>query len=240
MKCQHVEAMYWRQLVRVEGCSIRWFGVVIPADGPLDTSWIPHVNFTPSPWQGGYLDPGYESFESWGKLWGDYTEVIGSQVSAARAKQFLVIPFYKNGQVSNLGDFLVNWRETITAVLTAALNKLDPYALRDTYSYSEIECSSFSNGYMAHQQFYSKGSGVAAAARAVYDLDGVAGGSHWTPAKGVIYRNQMAPRGVNPEGLIYYVGGRWSDFQRVYGGPLNTHACCRNHLLYHGLRLKNG
>ncbi len=240
MKCQSVDGMYWRVLVRVEDCSIRWFGVVIPADGPLDTSSIPHVNFTPTPWQGGYLDPGYESFASWGKLWGDYTEVIGSQITAAKVKQFLVIPFYKNAQTNDLGDFLTKWREVVGAVLTAAINKLDPYALRDTYTYSEIECSSFSNGYMAHHQFYTKGMGVQAAANAIYDLDGVAGGSNWVPVKGVVYRNQMAPRGVNPQGPIYYVGGRWDEFRRIYGGPLNTHACCRNHLLYHGLRLKHG
>ena len=69
----------------------------------------------------------------------------------------------------------------------------------------------------------------------LFDLDGVAGGSTWRPPKGVIYLNRQPPALLNPVGANWYVGARWQNFAPFYGGNLNTHACCRNHLLYHAL-----
>jgi len=53
--------------------------------------------------------------------------------------------------------------------------------------------------------------------------------------KGVIYLNRSAPGRLNPVDRNWYVGGRWQRFAPFYGGNLNTHACCRNHLLYHAV-----
>jgi hypothetical protein len=232
-----VNAVYTRKLVRVDNCSINWFGVVVPA-GSQGQGSMPHVNFTPSPWQGGYQDPGYDSFATWAGLWNDYTSVIGGQMAASGANQILVIPFYRNSQANAMGDFLDNWRDVVAAVITAALNDIDPFLLRDTFTFDPIVTSSFSNGWVAHQHFNSKGNGAAAATKTLFDLDGVAGGSNWVPTNGVIYRNRQAPGSGNPMGNVWYVGGRWgSRFVPLYGGNMNTHACCRNHLLYHGLFL---
>jgi len=233
-----VNPTFIRKLVRVDNCSIKWFAVVIPVDCQGQGS-MPHLNFTPTPWQGGYQDPGYDSFESWAQLWDDYTWEIGGQMTASGADQILVIPFYRNSQSKAMGDFLDNWHDVVAAVITAALNDLDPFMLRDTFTFDQIVTSSFSNGWVAHQHFNQKGNGSAAATRVLFDLDGVAGGSNWVPANGVIYRNRPSPAGGNPVGNIWYVGGRWSSkFAAMYGGNMNTHACCRNHLLYHGLFLK--
>jgi hypothetical protein len=226
-----------RKLVRVENCSINWFGVVIPRYCQGQGA-IPHLNFTPTPYQGHYYDPGYDSFASWGQLWDDYTWVIGGQLAASGANQILVIPFYKNSQTTNLGDFLTNWQEVIAEVITAALLSYDPLILRNDFSFDRIVSSSFSNGYVAHQTFNTQAVGAAAMTDYIFDLDGAAGGSHWRPPNGVIYQNRKSPVNNNPVGNIWYVGGRWgSGFLKVYNGNLNTHAACRNHLLYHGLFL---
>jgi hypothetical protein len=224
-----------RKLVRVDNSSINWYGVVIPR-GSQGQGAVPHINFTPTPDQGHYYDPGYDSFASWGKLWEDYTWVIGGQVAASGANQILVIPFYKNAQTKDLGDFLTNWQEVVAQVITAALISYDPMILRTDFSFSRIVSSSFSNGFVAHMTFNSKGVGAATMTDYVFDLDGAAGGSHWTPPNGVIYRNQKSPVNSNPVGNVWYVGGRWgAGFSKIYNGNLNTHAACRNHLLYHGL-----
>jgi len=231
----NVNTHLFRKLVRVENCSINWYGVVIP-DSCQGQGATPHINFTPTPDQGHYYDPGYDSFTSWGQLWKDYTWVIGGQVAASGADQILVIPFYKNAQQQNLGDFLVNWQEVISQVITEALISYDPMMLRTDFSFDHIVSSSFSNGYVAHQNFNSQAVGAATMTDFIFDLDGVAGGSHWTPPNGVIYRNRKPPGNANPVGNIWYVGERWgSGFAKIYGGNLNTHAACRNHLLYHGL-----
>jgi hypothetical protein len=231
-----VQAQYTRYLVRVEGSSINWFGIAIPWSFTGQTSTVPHINFTPTPIQGGYSDATYESFGGWGKLWDDYTDIIGGQMAASGADQVLVIPFYRTGQQRNLGDFLGNWRSVISAVLTAAINHYDPTALRDTFQFDSIVSSSFSNGWVAHHQFNTQAAGAAAMTDVLFDLDGVAGGSNWRPDNGVIYLNRAPVARVNPVGKHWYVGGRWGrEFTALYGGNLNTHACCRNHLLYHGL-----
>jgi hypothetical protein len=72
----------------------------------------------------------------------------------------------------------------------------------------------------------------------LFDLDGVAGGSNWQPAKGMIYQNRQPPGRSNPVGNTWFVGGRWDDFKQIYGGSVNGHAASRNHLLYHGLWLR--
>ena len=234
-----VSAKYDRRLIRVDGTSINWFGVVVPrnSDGKSLGS-VPHINFTPTPIQGGYSDQTYDSFGGWDGLWRDYTSVIGGQMAASGADQVLVIPFYKTGQAANLGDFLISWKEAVSAVVTAAMDSIDPYRLRDTFTFDRIVSSSFSNGYVAHQGFYTQAAGAAAMTDVLFDLDGQAGGSNWRPAKGVIYLNRKAPGSVNPMGgRHWYVGGRWGDkFKPLYGGgSVNGHAASRNHLLYHGL-----
>ena len=231
----NVTTHLFRKLVRVENCSINWYGVVIPSSCQGQGS-VPHINFTPTPNQGYYYDPGYDSFDSWGQLWKDYTWTIGGQVAASGANQILVIPFYKNSQFTNLGDFLLNWQEVVSQVITEALISYDPMMLRTDFSFDRIVSSSFSNGFNAHMNFNSQAVGAASMTDFVFDLDGAAGGSHWTPSNGVIYRNRKSPVNANPVGNVWYVGERWgAGFSRIYGGHLNTHAACRNHLLYHGL-----
>jgi hypothetical protein len=228
---------YIRKLVRVEGSSIKWFGVVFRTTSGSLTGGIPHINFTPTPIQGGYQDATYDSFGGWANLWRDYTDVIGFQMAASGVNQILVIPFYKTSQQQNLGDFLSNWKEVVAEVIKAAIFSIDIFFLRDGYTFDQIVTSSFSNGWVAHKQFNEKATGAASMTKLIIDLDGQAGGSHWVPSNGVVYRNRP-PAGVNPAGNIWYVGGRWSSkFAGLYGGQLNTHAACRNHLLYHGLKM---
>jgi hypothetical protein len=232
-----VSYCYYRKLVRVEGSSIKWFGVVLRISDGTISAGTPHINFTPTPIQGGYSDATYDSFGGWAQLWDDYTEVIGSQMVAAGVDQILVIPFYMTSQQRNLGDFLTNWQQVVSKVVTSAICSVDIFFLRDSYSFDRIVTSSFSNGWVAHHEFNNKAAGAASMTKSIIDLDGVAGGSHWVPANGVIYRNRTPPVKSNPMGNIWYVGGRWSDkFAALYGGFLNSHAACRNHLLYHGLK----
>jgi hypothetical protein len=238
LRVRYVDAHATRRLVRVEGSSINWFGVVVPdnsAGGALGS--LPHIHFTPTPIQGGYLDGNYDRFASWGKLWEDYTYCIGNQMAAYGSKQVLVIPFYMTAQQQNMGDFLNNWREVVAAVVTAAVNSIDPLRLRNTFTFDRLVSSSFSNGWVAHKQFNTQAIDAAALTDVLFDLDGVAGGSNWRPDNGVIYLNRRPPGADNPvDGLHWYVGGRWgADFQKMYQSVLNTHATCRNHLLYHGL-----
>jgi hypothetical protein len=229
---------YTRKLVRVEGSSIKWFGVVFRNSAGSISGGIPHINFTPTPIQGGYQDGSYDSFAGWANLWRDYTHVVGSQMSAAGVDQIVVIPFYKTSQQRNLGNFLSNWKEVVAEVVKAAIFSVDIFFLRDGYSFDQIVTSSFSNGWVAHQGFINNAAGASSMAKLIIDLDGVAGGSNWTPGKGIIYRNRVPPVKMNPAGNIWYVGGRWSrKFAQIYGGNLNTHAACRNHLLYHGLKM---
>jgi hypothetical protein len=228
---------YIRKLVKVEGSSIKWFGVVFRSTAGLMSGGIPHLNFTPTPIQGGYNDASYSSFGGWGNLWRDYTHVIGSQMVAAGVDQILVIPFYKTSQQRDLGDFLVNWKDVVKKVVEAAIFSVDIFFLRDGYSFDRIVSSSFSNGWVAHQGFNAKASGASAMTQLIVDLDGVAGGSSWTPPNGIIYRNRPVPGKSNPVGNVWYVGNRWSkQFLPIYGGKLNTHAACRNHLLFHALK----
>jgi hypothetical protein len=231
-------ANYVRKLVRVDGSSIKWYGVVVPKSGTGQTAGrIPHINFTPTPIQGGYQDGSYDSFGGWGGLWRDYTSVIGGQIAAAGVDQVLVIPFYRTSQQENLGDFLMNWRDVVSAVVTAAMNSVDPLYLRNTYTFDRIVSSSFSNGWRAHRKFHAEAAGAASMTDVLFDLDGVAGGSNWQPPKGVIYQNRP-PGKSNPAGNVWFVGGRWNDFKSIYGGSVNGHAASRNHLLYHGLWLR--
>jgi len=236
LKTSTVNAVYDRRLVKCEGTSIKWYGVVVPPDANVGS--VLHVNFTPTPIQGGYIDGAYDSFSGWGGLWNDYTEIIGGQMVASGAAQILVIPFYKTSQQRDLGGFLANWKDVVAAVVTAAINSIDLFRLRDGFTFDRIVSSSFSNGYVAHQNFQTQGAGVEAMTDVLFDLDGQAGGSSWRPPKGVIYLNRPAPHGVNPvAGRFWYVGGRWEpNFRVFYGGAgVNGHAASRNHLLYHGL-----
>jgi hypothetical protein len=232
-----VATKYSRLLLRVEGSSIKWFGVVVgrSTENQL-VGAVPHINFTPTPIQGGYADATYDSFDAWGQLWDDYTEIIGGQMAAAGANQVLVIPFYKTAQSNDLGQFLTNWRQVVSAVLATTFNSLNPLLLRDSFEFSSIVSSSFSNGYVAHQNFHGRAVDASEMTSVLFDLDGVAGGSNWRPAKGVIYQNRRSPAKANPVGQIWYVGERWSnEFMKLYGGFVTTHALCRNHLLYHAV-----
>lgn len=232
-----VPASYVRRLVKVDGTSIKWFGVVIPRSGGNTFGSIPHFNFIPTPIQGGYHDSTYDSFAGWGKLWADYTSIIGGQMAASGADQTLVIPFYKTSQYGKLGSFLDNWQEVTAAVITAAINSVDPFRLRNAYTFERIVSSSFSNGWVTHRQF-NGGAGVASRTNVLFDLDGVSASpsSSWRPAQGVIYMNSAPTARGNPVGGMHWsVGGRWKNFAPFYGGTAPTHACCRNHLLHHGL-----
>ena len=226
-----------RRLVRVDGASINWFGVVLPRPLPVGASLgIPHIAFTPTPIQGGYSDATYDTFTGWEKLWGDYTSVIGFQLMASGVSQVLVLPFYRTAQQQDLGDFYINWQSVISAVVSVAVNSVDPLFLSGDYTFQQIVSSSFSNGWVTHREFNTKAVGASAMTSVLFDLDGVAAQSTWQPANGVIYRNQTPPTPDNPQGINWYVGGRWNQFAQFYPpGAMNTHACCRNHLLYHGL-----
>lgn len=236
-----VGAEYTRKLVRVDASSIKWYGVVVPRSVNQDS--IPHVFFTPTPAQGHYFDPGYDSFTSWGKLWDDYTSRIGGQICAATSNQILVIPFYKNSQSQGLGDFSNNWQEVISAVVTAALSAIDPLFLRDTYTFDRLVSSSFSNGWIAHKLFHSS-RGVAAQTNVAFDIDGAAAqptSLGWHPTRAVRYLNRPVPgQQANPVGgREFYVGGRWGEIDKIYAPAdrSKTHFMCSAHLLFHGVTM---
>jgi len=232
-------AQYVRKLVRVDGCSIKWFGVVIPQAADLSLfGRTPHLHFTPTADQAGCSDDSYDSFSGWERMWLDYTESIGGQLAAALVGQILVLPFYRADQQGALGNFLDLWKDATAAAIKAAAHSIDPMYLGDRYEFSRIVSSSFCNGYVAHRHFHSEAPGASAMTDALFDLDGQHDDVTWRPEKGVLYLNR-APEDPDALGHInqWHVGDRWSgEFEALYGGAPNTHACCRNHLLYHGLR----
>jgi hypothetical protein len=223
-----------RRLVRVTGTSIKWFGVVVPmSSGGGVVGGVPHIFFTPTPAQGGYFDGSYDEFTQWADLWDKYTSIIGSQLVVSGAPQILVIPFYKNAQTGRLGSFLTNWREAVGAVLTAAVDSINPLFLRDRFEFDGIYTSSFSNGIATLQNFTMGGDGVAAMTLRAFDLDGQASGSTWRPSNGIRYRNTRAPRGVNPVGDDWFVGGRFALIRESYSATTDHNLC--PFLLLHGL-----
>ena len=234
---------YVRRLVRVDNCSIKWFGVLFNATGgTVQFGSVPHIYFTPHPAQGGYLDPGYDSFKSWHKLWHDYTQAPGRQIVTANKDQVLVVPFYTNAQhQGGLGDFLLNWKEAVTTVVTAAIDSIDPTALRSRFEFKEIYSTSFSDGWIPHSRFFGEGLNVEQMTTRVIDLDGQAAHppSRFRPSKGIIYLDQPPPRGMNPRGNEWYVGGRWTQkiMMDDWKGRFTGHAACSSYLLYHGMRL---
>jgi hypothetical protein len=225
-----------RALVRVPSSSITWYGVVVPVTG--DGSLLvgsPHIFFTPTPALGGYMDPGYDSFTSWIELWTKYTTAIGVQIAAAGVAHVLVIPFYKNSQYANLGDFVTNWKEVVSAVGTAAINSFDPLFLRDRYTFDKLFSSSFSSGVVALQDFHTRGVGVTSMSQMAFNLDGQASGSHWNPSRGVIYRNTPVYGGPNPVGMRWSVGGRLAALRPAWPGVSDHNLC--PFLLFHGLTM---
>jgi hypothetical protein len=194
---------------------------------------LPHLFFTPSPWQGGYQDNTYDEFTQWHNLWDKYTSAIGSQLVASGASQILVIPFYKNSQAGGLGSFLTNWKEVISAVLTAAIIDIDPLFLRDTYEFDQLFTSSFSNGIVTQQNFTTMGTDADARTVIGFDLDGQASGSSWHPTPGVIYSNTPVAGGINPVGTHWHVGGRFAQIRPSYPGTSDHNLC--PFLLLHGL-----
>ncbi|MDX2267696.1 MAG: hypothetical protein NW208_06290 [Bryobacter sp.] len=232
---QHI----WRRLVKVEGSSITWFGITASKHITDFNSAVPHLNFHPTPWQGGYHDPGYDSFATWIKLWADYTANIGTQIAAASVDQIGVFPFYRNTQPANLGSFAQNWKDAVASAITAAVRDALPGSLPSPYTFTEIESSSFSNGWLIHYNFHRNAQGASQATRQLYELDGHAAQCLWVSPKGLHYRNKPAPKGQNPEGNIFYVGQRWDLFEPHGGGNKYGHQNCRDYLLYHGLVLKS-
>jgi hypothetical protein len=234
---------YIRRLVRVENCSIKWFGVLFNVvGGTPQFGSVPHIYFTPHPSQGDYYDPGYDSFKSWHKLWHDYTQAPGRQIVTAGKDQVLVVPFYTNAQHrGGLGDFLLNWKDAVSTVVTAAIDSIDPLFLRDRFEFKEIYSTSFSDGWIPHRQFHTEGTGVQPMTTRIIDLDGQAAHppSHWRPAKGIIYLDQPSPTGVNPRANQWYVGNRWTRqiMADDWGKGFTGHAACSSYLLYHGMRL---
>jgi hypothetical protein len=242
LRIQHHSWSYVRRLVRVENCSIKWFGVLFNAPGGrVEFGSIPHIYFTPHPAQGHYYDYGYDSFKTWHKLWHDYTQAPGRQIVTAGKDQVLVVPFYTNAQHHNLGDFLQNWKEAVTAAVTVAIDSIDPTWLRDRFEFKEIYSTSFSDGWIPHSQFQREGVGVAQMTTRIIDLDGQAAHppSRWRPANGIIYLDRRPPHGMNPRANEWYVGERWT--QKImaddWGGGFTGHAACSSYLLFHGMRL---
>jgi hypothetical protein len=177
-----------RKLVSVTGTSIKWFGVVVPLDKSGGVAGgSPHLFFTPGPGQGGYADGGYDQFTKWNGLWDKYTSIVGSQIVVAGAPHILVIPFYQNSQIGSLGSFLTNWKEVVSAVITAAINSIDPLFLRKTFEFDQIFSSSFSSGNLTHQNFHTKGADVSSMTRMAFCLDGMANGTplNWSPPRAV-------------------------------------------------------
>jgi len=224
-------------LVSVDGSSIKWFGVVVPQNSAGQiVGGAPHIFFTPSPWQHQppCVDGAYDQFDSvWLDLANKYTSIIGSQLVVSGAPQILVMPIYKNAQASNLGDFLTNWKEVISAVVTEAISSMDPLFLRDRFDFNRIYSSSFSNGIVTHQNFNTQGAGAASMTRMGFDLDGQAAGSLWQPSRAVIY-STAAPSGINPVGTKWFVGGRFGDIRPGYMPGTSDHSLCP-FLLLHGL-----
>jgi hypothetical protein len=232
---------YVRRLVRIEGSSINWVGVIFPGSaGSITVGKVPHLFFTPLPTQGDYYDQAYDSFGGsppWWKLWHDYTWGMGRQLIAAGVDQFLVIPFYRNSQHGNLGSFLSNWQDVIAAAVTEAISSVDPYYLRDTFTFDRICSSSFSNGWIPHLAFNSSGDGAARMTDVVFDIDGQAARPpcRWRPSNGVSYLDLPPPRGGNPAASQWYVGGRWKDFYKYWPEGFRSHNACASYLLFHGV-----
>ena len=122
------------------------------------------------------------------------------------------------------------------AVVSVAVNSVDPLYLSGDFGFQRIVSSGFSNGWVAHKEFNAKAIGAVVMTNVIFDIDGVAAQSTWQPSNGVIYRDQTSPTAANPNCINWFVGGRWNQFSSLYPpGAFNTHAYCRNHLLYHGL-----
>ena len=229
---------YIRRLVRVENCSISWFGVLLKfSDLGAFFAREPHVFFTPTPVQGGYSEGTYDSFGGnppWTRLWHDYTWGMGRQICLASSDQILVIPFYRTSQHGDLGNFLGNWKEVLEKVITAAIDSIDVLQLRDAYTFDTICTSSFSNGWKPHSQFYGAAGN---AVRYAFDLDGQAAKppSNWQPPNGIAYRDLPPPRGLNPVGNSIYVGNRWKNFYRYWPEGFRSHSACASYLLFHGV-----
>ena len=110
----------------------------------------------------------------------------------------------------DLGRFSTNWKAVISAVVTAAVNPIDPLMLRTDYSFDSIVTSSFSNGWLAHSSFHGRGAGVSGATIRMFDLDGgapAAGGLLCALPRMVpvltIGRRRRGRTGSGPKGQIY-------------------------------------
>jgi hypothetical protein len=131
---------------------------------------------------------------------------------------------------------LNNWQDVISAVVTTAINSVDPLYLRNTYTFDRICSSSFSNGWVAHNGFNTAALGAGAMTDVWFDLDGQAASppSNWRGPNGVCYLNRPPPK-INPVSNLWFVGGRWAQFAKYWPGGIKTHNACASYLLYHGV-----
>lgn len=235
---------FTRRLYRVEGSSIKWFGVVVPHT--LKVNPTPHLYFTPTPWQGGCDDRAYDNLgKPWEDLWGTYCYWMGQQVAASWANQVLILPLYKNAQTNNLGTFYSNWKEVVTKLMTSAVSLYSSQTLgglqlfRNECTFDYIHTSSFSAGWAPHKAFQTQADGAASMTRFLFDLDGQAAkpsSSSWRPRNGVIYSNEV-PGKVNPTGTYYRLGGRWNKVSKFKGryADFRQHWAVNQFMLYQGL-----
>lgn len=229
---------YTRRLYRVEGSSINWYGVIVPST--LVNAAPPLIYFTPTPYQGQCYDPDYDSFSGgWPALFDVYSYWMGMQVAASGANVVLVIPFYKNAQTNNLGDFATTWRDAVGAVAGAALLTQDPLILRDTYSFDTIYSASFSNGWIVHKTFNTMAQGAAGMTQFLFDLDGFQAkppSTYWRPQNSIAYCNHTATN-PNPNANVYGLGARWGAAAQMQkrNADFSTHWAVNQYMLYHGL-----
>lgn len=229
---------YTRRLYRVEGSSINWYGVVTPSY--LVNVAPPLLYFTPTPYQGGCQDPDYDAFGgAWPNLYSAYTFWMGQQLAASGADLVLVIPFYRNAQTSDLGDFRTTWREAVAGVVGAALTAQDPLMVRDVYSFDSIYSASFSNGWIAHRAFHSTAQGAMGMTQYLFDLDGFQAtppSTHWRPQNSIAFCNHGATD-PNPSASVYGLGGRWGAAPSLQGrgAVFSSHWAVTQYMLYYGL-----
>ncbi|MBM4074769.1 MAG: hypothetical protein FJ267_03910 [Planctomycetes bacterium] len=239
-----------RSLYRVDGCSIKWIGVVLPEKVIFEPT--PLIFFTPQPANGNIQDGDYDKLGPlWYRLFWNYSYWMGSQMAAAHSSQtVMVIPLYKNSQATKLGDFNVHWEPIVREILTKALNKKDPLIIRaDKTSFKKIYTASYSSGVAPHQHFHKSGENVVAMTKKLFALDGKIGSGNWidwTFPDAIVYKDRPATN-PNPRGNVYFLANRWfSDDPKLRLAQKNmlgirdgfgdsSHWLPAQFMLYHGL-----
>jgi hypothetical protein len=214
LQLEWVSSTTTRMIIHVPGQDVSWFGVVIPEKVVANPAGaMPCVFFTPKPGQAGILPGNYNRFmgTAWEDLWERYTRKIGGQLAASGANVILVFPFYTDNQMTNLGSFAADWEDVLELVISTAIDRINPLALRDRFDIGSIMTASFSNGIIAHQTFVTTGRGVASALyqAIIFDARHLSG---WQPKGAVHYLNTKAKSGLNPQGGDWFVGGRFHPY----------------------------